>query len=253
MNLSIASNTARDFWRVEEACRHAWPAMAEEAIGGWLLRRSGGSTRRANSANPLPGARQVGAGAVAAVEQYYRGHAQAPVFRIPDFAAELSADLDRRGYSVEGETLTLRARFDRHGDWPAQDVHLADRPGREWLELRDRLAADPMVFRAMVEAIRFPRAFALIRAHGRTVSIAYGVIVAGLLVVESVATHPDFRGRGLARQTVGRLLNWAWREKASGACLQVLADNRPALAAYAALGFDIELYRYHYRFAPGPR
>lgn len=241
------------FWRVEEACREAWPAASEEIVGGWLLRRSGGRTRRTNSVNPLQGPRDASVDFFRAVEAHYRRHDQVPIFRVTDFAAELSSELDRRRYSAQAETLTLRARFDRPGDWQADGVELSEAAGAQWLELRDRLAVDPAIFRDMAARIRHPRAFAHARAEGRTVAIAYGVVVDRLLVVESVATHPAFRGRGYARRVVGALLNWAWRQDAAGACLQVLADNRPALAAYAALGFDTELYRYRYRFAPDTR
>ncbi|WP_315919611.1 GNAT family N-acetyltransferase [Mesorhizobium sp. SP-1A] len=240
------------FWRVEEACRAAWPAESETVVDGWLLRRSGGQTRRTNSVNPLPGRRGAGPELFDAAEAHYRRHGQVPIFRVTDFAPDLSRELHRRGYSVQAQTLALKARFDRPGDWPADGVRLSEAPERDWMELRDRLAVDPTIFRDMVARIRHPKAFAFARAEGRTVAIAFGVVVNGLLVVESVATHPNFRGRGLARRVVGALMNWAWRRDAAGACLQVLADNEPALAAYAALGFDAELYRYHYRFAPDP-
>ncbi len=35
---------------------------------------------------------------------------------------------------------------------------------------------------------------------------------------------------------------------AAGACLQVQADNRPARALYASLGFATDLYGYHYHY-----
>ncbi|WP_246757367.1 hypothetical protein [Methylobacterium sp. OT2] len=41
-------------------------------------------------------------------------------------------------------------------------------------------------------------------------------------------------------------------EGARAACLQVVAANTPARALYRALGFERELYRYHYRVGPEP-
>ena len=56
-------------------------------------------------------------------------------------------------------------------------------------------------------------------------------------------------GRVVVRAAVHRaVLRWAAeRQEATGACLQVLADNLPALALYRRFGFTTELSRYHYR------
>uniref|UniRef100_UPI0025847FB7 GNAT family N-acetyltransferase, cg3035/Rv0428c family n=1 Tax=uncultured Sphingomonas sp. TaxID=158754 RepID=UPI0025847FB7 len=44
-------------WRVERACAAAWPARTTDVLHGWAVARSGGGTRRINSASPLsPGA-----------------------------------------------------------------------------------------------------------------------------------------------------------------------------------------------------
>lgn|SRR5690606_21014702 len=237
-------------WRAEEACRQAWPAASESVLGGWLLRRSGGKTRRTNSVNPLRGPRSTDTKLIAEIEAYYRRFDQVPIFRVTDFADELSIELDRRNYSVEGETKTLAASLRDAPVTSADGIEMAAAPGVGWLDLRDRLSGDPIIFRDMAAAIRGPTCFASARAEGRTVSIAYGAIHQGMLVLESVVTDPAFRGRGLAKRTLGALLGWARREGAPEACLQVLADNAPAQAVYAALGFRTELYRYRYRFAP---
>jgi ribosomal protein S18 acetylase RimI-like enzyme len=42
-------------------------------------------------------------------------------------------------------------------------------------------------------------------------------------------------------------MQWAKDEGAYGVCLQVVADNAPAVGLYRALGFNQELHRYHYR------
>jgi N-acetylglutamate synthase len=63
-----------------------------------------------------------------------------------------------------------------------------------------------------------------------------------------VATENGYRKRGLSRSCLSAILNWARREAdATGACLQVVAANTPAVRMYEQLGFDRELYRYHYR------
>ena len=48
---------------------------------------------------------------------------------------------------------------------------------------------------------------------------------------------PAHRRRGLAREVMAALVDWAAERGASTAYLQVLADNAPALALYAGLGF----------------
>lgn len=237
-------------WHVEEACRQAWPAAVEQVADGWLLRRSGGGIRRTNAANPLAGERHCGAALIDRVEAFYRGFGQVPVFRLTDFTREISSELDRRGYTTQASTLTLLASLAAPPGFGANGPTVTTEPTGNWFELRDRLAKDPLIFRDMVTSIDLPKAFASSRAGGRTASIAYGVICHGMLVVESVATHPDHRGKGLAKQTVGALMNWARGAGADKACLQVVADNHPALAVYRALGFNTSLYSYHYRFAP---
>lgn len=239
-------------WRVEEACRQAWPAASENPLGGWLLRRSGGATRRTNSVNPLPGARLVDEKLISEIEAYYRSFGQLPIFRVTAFADEMSIELDRRNYSVQAETRTLLAQLADAPETSAEGIEMATFPGTEWLELRDRLSKNAPIFRDMIAAIHMPVVFSSARAEGRVASIAYGVLHGAMLVVESVATDPAFRGRGLAKRTVGALLKWAGGEGATQACLQVMADNTPAQALYAALGFRSELYRYHYRFGSSP-
>ena len=64
-----------------------------------------------------------------------------------------------------------------------------------------------------------------------------------------IATDAGERGKGHGRRLVLSALKWARLRGARQAWLQVEADNAPALALYASLGFD-EVYRYHYRQPP---
>ncbi|AMX92491.1 MULTISPECIES: GNAT family N-acetyltransferase [Mesorhizobium] len=241
-------------WRVEQACREGWPAATETLVDGWLLRRSGGRIRRTNSANPLRGERGAPDKVIDAAESFYVGHGQAPMFRVPDIAAELETALDHRGYQPEGGTIHLHAGIGDLAEVRDERVAVSPVPGEDWLAARFRMEAyddiDRRVFREMTGLIVGDRAFVSCTRDSEIAALAYGVIRNGLLVVESVETDGRFRQQGLGRKTVGVLIDWARQTGASAACLQVVADNTPARALYASLGFSRELYRYHYRRKP---
>ncbi|MFD1982366.1 GNAT family N-acetyltransferase [Mesorhizobium newzealandense] len=241
-------------WRVEQACREGWPAAVETVVDGWLLRRSGGRIRRSNSANPLRGKRGAPDAVIDAAESFYIGHGQTPLFRVPDIAGELEAALDHRGYQPEGGSIHLYSGIDDMPDISDRDVAVLPMPSEDWLAARFRMEAydeaDRRVFREMTGLILGDRAFVSLERDSEIAALAYGVIHNGLLVVESVETDGRFRQQGLGRKTVGGLIDWARQMGASAACLQVVADNAPARALYASLGFSRELYRYHYRRKP---
>jgi ribosomal protein S18 acetylase RimI-like enzyme len=232
-------------WKVEEACQNAWPSPRQVLLGGWLLRASGGATRRTNSVNPLRGGPRDPSDILARTEEIYRALGQPSRFRVPSIAAAMDVPLERAGYTAEGETTTLLAELADHRPRDCAWIELSDRPDEAWIALRS--APDDSIFRRMVDSIVVPKTFASCRIDGQVVAKAYGVLHDGLLVVESVVTHPEHRQRGYGARTVGHLMDWALTRGAGGACLQVVADNQPAMALYASLGFRTELYRYHYR------
>jgi GNAT superfamily N-acetyltransferase len=67
--------------------------------------------------------------------------------------------------------------------------------------------------------------------------------VVGLYDIYTAANH---RGRGYATQLCAHVLDQARLRGARHAYLQVEADNLPARAVYARLGFA-DAYAYHYR------
>jgi len=238
-------------WQSEQACREAWPAAVETVVDGWLLRRSGGRTRRSNSVNPLRGRRGAPESVLATAEAFYTSHGQTPLFRVPGIAAEMDTLLDRQGYDLEGGTIHLYGAIEELADISDEHVTVSPTPSEDWFAARFRMGAyddtDRRVFREMPGLITGDKAFVSCQRDSEIAALAYGVIRDGLLVVESVETDSRFRQQGLGRKTVGSLIGWARRAGASAACLQVVADNAPGRALYASLGFTKELYRYHYR------
>ncbi len=240
-------------WRVENACWTAWPSAEEKLIDGWLCRVSGGETKRTNSVNATPTA-----GAVQDVLEpaiaFYRERSQPLLFRTLSFMPEVEQSLAARGFQAEAETCTLEAEIGQAKSERAADIESHSNPSPTWIA--DKLRLSPMdepqeaAYRAMLARLSVPTRFVRLCNEGKGVSLAYGALVDGILVIESVVTDPDHRGKGIAGKVVGTLVDWARDQGASLSCLQVEASNTPALKTYQKLGYETELYRYQYWRAP---
>jgi len=242
-------------WRVEETCLNAWPALRQVLLNGWVLRFSEGLTRRANSANPLKGARATGDGLIAACEALYQRRQLPAIFRLPSIIdPDLDERLDEAGYGREGESCVRHGALNGVEMASDPDVQLLPRPSREWFAamaaLQNHTGEQRRTYRRIVGAIAIPVAFAALAIDREFVALAYGAIHDRLLCYESVITNPRRQRRGYARRVVTSLAAWAKDQGAEGACLEVEAHNTAALALYDTVGLKTELYRYHYRREP---
>ena len=224
-------------WRVEETCLNAWPALRQVLFGGWVLRFSGGLTRRANSANPL------GVGAldpdrlIAGCEALYRHQRLPTIFRLPSIIdPAIDAQLAARGYSGEGLSLVLHADIGAVLAMPDAGVQLLSRPTPQWFaamaQLQRHTKQQAGLYRRIVGRLAIPAAFAIRSDESGIAALAYGAIQDGLICYESVVTDPSRQRRGYARQVVTSLAAWAADRGARGACLEVEAANAPARALY---------------------
>ena len=90
---------------IEERSLNAWPSLQQMLYDGWILRFSGGYTRRANSISPIyRGCRGVYE-KVLGCEEIYRRKRLPPAFKISPLVhpEDLDAFLhDRRDKAVDG-------------------------------------------------------------------------------------------------------------------------------------------------------
>ncbi len=240
---------------VEEACLNAWPALKEIFYDGWLIRLADGETRRTNSVNVIGRGRRALGEKIAHCERIYSEHGLPAYFRIrSNDDPVLDQELAARGFRAEDDTRTLYLDFaDTPPETPARPIEMSGHPpGAEWLAAHERFSARPApttdIRRRLLDLVALPIRFAAARSEdGGIVSVAYGALHETLLILQWVATDPARRGEGLSRATLSALLQWGESRGARGACLQVVAANAPAVRLYESMGFDRELYRYHYR------
>ena len=235
--------------RIEEASLNAWPALQQALYDGWLLRFSGGYTKRANSVNPLyPSLLDLGDN-IRSCEREYAARGLPPIFRLTPFApAGLDPLLARRGYRVLDPTLVLRRQLAGFRCADLADGSLAELAPDEWLAEFHRLkgtASNP-AHRAMLQAIPAVCFRAALMVAGGVATCGLGVLEDGLLGVFDLVTDPEQRRQGHGTRVVGGLLAWALGLGGHEAYLQVMESNEPARRIYAKLGFE-EAYRYWYR------
>ncbi len=242
--------------RVEESCLNGWPALREIYCGGWVLRFSEGHTRRANSVHPLFSSVLPMEDQVRYCEKLYKFHHLPTIFKVSTVTeTALDAMLDTLGYlPAEDETLMLYMDIDPTKCVSEGRVELIETfPNDEWLRvlgsLQNQTSKTQDTHRKILKSLALPAAFAAVRADtGSLAALAFGAVHHEIVCVNSVATDPAFRRRGFARSAIQAVIDWSYRTTgAIGACVPVVANNYPAVALYRALGFQMEVGRYHYR------
>lgn len=225
---------------VEEACLNAWPALKEIFYDGWLIRLAEGHTRRTNSVNVIGPGRYDLAEKIAHCEAIYSAHGLPTYFRIrSNDSSALEEALIERGFRAEDETRTLYLDFADTPPVSSDGIEIAEQPSAEWFAAHERFSGRPAandLGKRLLDLVALPVAFAAARnGEGQIVSVAYGAIHDRLVSLQWVATDPSARRKGFSRATLSSLLCWAKARGATGACLQVVAANTPAVNLYEAM------------------
>lgn len=224
----------------------AWPAAEVEEADGWLLRATGGTTRRANSALVLDVPDDLDA-RLADVVAWYRRRGLVPRLQLGPVALGLglAAAIGARGWTLGDGACGVLTR-PLAGIEPAPpDVHVEAAATRsdEWLDTwwtvspRDGTGARGHV-EGVLDRVAAPARFLLGRTEdGAAAACALGVVAGDVLVIESVATLPDRRRRGAATALIADALGWAAARGAREAAVAVERGNDGAHAFFERLGF----------------
>lgn len=225
--------------RMELAHVTAWPALETADMQGWLWRRSGGGSQRANSASTVRFTGDDPDAAIKAVEARYNALGARAQFHTFDWTepAGLADLLQARGYR-SGETTLTMIKHPAPADRPAEVV-VMQQPDDGWLQVylgaitESRRTVNAQILRGIPE----PRAFFACRRNGRTISTALSVTGHGCAVVECVATAADARRQGGADAVMAGLAAWVATQPVEWVGLQVVESNAAALPLYRRLGF----------------
>ena len=241
-----------DIVLLEEMNLNAWPALKTVHLDGWLVRSSGGDTRRSNSVNVFGPGRLPLAEKIGRAERIYRDLGRPCFFRItPLVDPELPDLLSERDYAGEGATFVQTAELG-HFDMP-DGAEVISRVSDTWLAaalgIRGVAGEEREIFRSLHRAIAVESGWGLIRVDGRAAACGCVSVERGWSGLTGIYVHEDARRRGLARKITEALMSWAHARGARQMWLQVDQANTAAITLYSSLGFRTS-YTYHYRRAP---
>lgn len=236
-----------------------WRPVEREDLGAWRLRAAGGFTGRANSALAVgdPGC-DLGA-ALVRVRSFYGARGLEAVVAAP--TGDLTAELQRRGWTVRTPTLVMTADLPTGGGSASgialdAGVVLDDEPDDAWLAAYQGRGPVGQVGRQVLLSAD-EQVFASVRqpadAGGGVLAVARGSLSAhpegAWLGLSAVETSPAHRRRGLALRVTGALLAWGAQRGARAAFLQVAVSNTAARVLYERAGFTAH-HEYRYLVAP---
>ncbi len=216
----------------EQAQRHAFalfPDLVTEPVGAWVLRDSATATaRRAHSALAF------GPSGVEDDVDRVVAHYERPIVAVLSHSPEHERFL-RLGWvpeSRDGDTVFQVAGTAQVARALRRGTSAGSSPGS---------TPEPVLEEAV------PGAWARVRIGD--LATGYAGFADDWVGFAGIEVAPHARRAGLGRAVMAALLDWGAEQGATTAYLQVLDDNRPALALYEALGFR-EHHRYCYLTAP---
>ena len=254
--------------RIEEASLNAWPAMQQTFLDGWVLRFSRGFTKRANSIVPLYPPMQSTETLLQKIrycENLSAREQLQTVFRLTSInepapslsrtsatkasgSETLDGVLSSRDYQLDEISLVLTAAITEIATENSIELLPLDHWLNVYCDLTGMTEPARTLHSVILNSIQGECAFAILRSGNESVAIGLAIVERELVGLFDIYTADKRRGAGFGKCLVANLLNWAAQAGAQRAYLQMVGDNEPAAALYAALGFE-EIYRYWYRIA----
>lgn len=250
--------------KLDKLALRTWPAALQETDGPWVLRASGGVTKRANSVWTADGsgAWEPNAANLACFERaktFYKEHRLPLRFHISDASPDgLDEWLAAQGFEMEipcdfmisDAEETLRQTAARPVPGSGFSRVIESRPGDPWLDhflqLEGFSEKSRSFYEGMFQRLEPSSAFIRLMDGARCAALATAVAEDGWAGFTNVVVHPELRGQGLGRGLLHALAEWSLEAGASHLFLQVISDNVPAVKLYGKAGFR-KLFGYHYR------
>ncbi len=217
---------------------------------GWVLRFTGGNSKRVNSVNVLGQSTLHLDEKIQFCEAVYARMGLPVLYRLPEpfTPSDLPPALVAAGYEAIDPTLVLGRKIEMESELPV-GVLVRSLSDEDWLQVYAQVTGKRMVslvhHAAVLRVIVPEKNLMALYLDDRPVACGMGVLSGDLLGYFSIYTHKTERQQGLGQAVMIALSQWGVNRGATFGYLQVEGDNAPARAMYQKLGFT-RLYGYEY-------
>lgn len=236
--------------QIEEAALNAWPSLRQMLYDGWVLRFTGGESKRVNSVNvrfasSLPLVKKI-----AYCEAIYESQSLHPLFRCPEpfTPQKLKKALSEAGYFAFDDTHVLGREIMQPVSMPP-GIEVREMEPTKWIQMRAELYGKRIeefdIHGKILQVIVPEKVLVGLFVDDQPVACGMGVVQGHLLGYFSILTGKSARRNGYGSATMAALTQWGAARGAKFGYLQVEGDNVVAQAMYEKLGFGM-LYRYSY-------
>jgi ribosomal protein S18 acetylase RimI-like enzyme len=219
-----------------------WPAQEIVEYGKWRLRISDGFSMRANSVLPIGEPPIDLASAVDEITNIYRENKLKPTFSIPlPIFDELDRYLEQNGWNIKIDANFLIrdiGAIEASSD-PQFFIEILDYPSKEWLEINSDQPLEKIMR-------RYPARYGAIKIGEQVIAVGRIATHGSWSIVTRLFVNPSFRGKGVAKILMNKLLSAAVSDGATKVSLQVDNENGAALALYQSMGFTVH-HKFVYR------
>lgn len=242
---------------VTQAATLGWRPLDSARLGDWLLRASGGFTRRANSVLTIGDPGRPLDAALDAIAAWYDERRLATLLQLVDGATDpsLAGALGDRGWAASDATHVMTGEIAHMlRVLPGQDsrVALDDAPDDAWIGCYARVGNDVSDLALQLLTNHPQPIFASVREGGDVLAIARSAVDAKWAGLFAVEVMPGHRRRGLGASVSVAALREAGRRGARQAYLQCSVENSAAIALYRRLNFTVH-HDYSYYSPPSFR
>ena len=237
---------------IEIMLMRAWPSIEELTFDGWIIRSSGGYTKRANCVNPLYESYFDLEEKIEYCQKFYSEKKLPTIYKLMDSPIGNKVDifLEEKGLKKE-EIVSVQEIHIEDLNFEVNSIEVIWEFDMLWFDFfteENKMDAKEKELLKEILLKNEENNFYVYKKYGeKIVAGALGVIEDENVCLFNLFVKEQYRGNGYGREVVEGVLTEARKINVKRAYLQVLANNDKAVKLYEKMGF-VHKYSSWYRY-----